>query len=464
MASVQKKPVPRICNQKHVSHQSSRSKSRSFTRRMGERTHEVRAVAAWVEPEPPIRVNRAFNEMTEAVVSAQYEEQRLKKQHQEKNDRLQRFQDQVKFRVKILEQVKKRQQLEKSYRAVELERNIVQQSAFAAEKATSRRDRCSILNQGPMIIHTSSNNNNRCHSYDLRNTPARRIVGLEQHTNQVHKFMNEARKNLMSKKVIGENYQADVLPGGRWKESSTRERSVQRNTTERNGVELDDQDPAPELITTDGADAEQASKHAAFKDQDHSSKRRKGGVLGDIQVNVPDIYPGVVGEEMKKQTVTQRAMFRRLFMDIEREQVKEVTRKKEHRKRIALLKKEKEDNREREEARAKYMIEPRDVATGETQYEMVKRERQEESTVDEQRKRSSDRARKTKETERFVDALRHNLRERIKKRNLQVPPMCSCGETVWDTNPDTCANNCVFYKNPKVYAKALQSLLSSFDL
>jgi coiled-coil domain-containing protein 15 len=53
-------------------------------------------------------------------------------------------------------------------------------------------------------------------------------------------------------------------------------------------------------------------------------------------VNVPDIYPGVVGEEMKKQTVAQRAMFRRLFMDIEREQVKEVKRKKEHRKRIVL--------------------------------------------------------------------------------------------------------------------------------
>ena len=25
--------------------------------------------------------------------------------------------------------------------------------------------------------------------------------------------------------------------------------------------------------------------------------------------------------------------------------------------------------------------------------------------------------------------------------------MCCCGETLWDTNPDTCANNCVFYRN-----------------
>jgi hypothetical protein len=40
---------------------------------------------------------------------------------------------------------------------------------------------------------------------------------------QVHKFLNEARKNLFSRKLIGENFQADVLPGGPWKESSTRE-------------------------------------------------------------------------------------------------------------------------------------------------------------------------------------------------------------------------------------------------
>jgi coiled-coil domain-containing protein 15 len=25
--------------------------------------------------------------------------------------------------------------------------------------------------------------------------------------------------------------------------------------------------------------------------------------------------------------------------------------------------------------------------------------------------------------------------------------LCCCGETLWETNPDTCANNCVFYRN-----------------
>lgn len=35
------------------------------------------------------------------------------------------------------------------------------------------------------------------------------------------------------------------------------------------------------------------------------------------------------------------------------------------------------------------------------------------------------------------------------KRGVELPPLCCCGMTLWDTNPDTCANNCVFYRNPK---------------
>jgi len=49
----------------------------------------------------------------------------------------------------------------------------------------------------------------------------------------------------------------------------------------------------------------------------------------------------------------------------------------------------------------------------------------------------------------FLEALKRNLREKIEKQNLDVPPMCFCGPTVWDTDPDTCANNCIFYKSPK---------------
>lgn len=50
---------------------------------------------------------------------------------------------------------------------------------------------------------------------------------------------------------------------------------------------------------------------------------------------------------------------------------------------------------------------------------------------------------------RFVEALKQQLKEKMDKRGVELPPLCCCGMTLWDTNPDTCANNCVFYRNPK---------------
>ena len=49
---------------------------------------------------------------------------------------------------------------------------------------------------------------------------------------------------------------------------------------------------------------------------------------------MPNIYPGVVCEEERVRTANQRAMYRRLFMDIEREQVKENLRRLEHKQKI----------------------------------------------------------------------------------------------------------------------------------
>ena len=48
---------------------------------------------------------------------------------------------------------------------------------------------------------------------------------------------------------------------------------------------------------------------------------------------------------------------------------------------------------------------------------------------------------------RYLDALRSNLREKMSKQGLELPSLCCCGETLWDTHPDTCANNCFYYKN-----------------
>ena len=50
---------------------------------------------------------------------------------------------------------------------------------------------------------------------------------------------------------------------------------------------------------------------------------------------------------------------------------------------------------------------------------------------------------------RYVKALRSLLIEKVERLGVDVPPLCSCGENIWDTHPDLCANNCPFYKNPK---------------
>ena len=48
---------------------------------------------------------------------------------------------------------------------------------------------------------------------------------------------------------------------------------------------------------------------------------------------------------------------------------------------------------------------------------------------------------------RYLDALRHNLKEKASRRGVALPALCSCGDSLWETNPDTCANNCFFYRN-----------------
>jgi len=51
--------------------------------------------------------------------------------------------------------------------------------------------------------------------------------------------------------------------------------------------------------------------------------------------SVPVVRPGVETEEERMRTRRQHAVYRRLFMDIEREQVKENIRQRSHRQRMA---------------------------------------------------------------------------------------------------------------------------------
>ncbi|KAB0376660.1 hypothetical protein FD755_011104 [Muntiacus reevesi] len=71
---------------------------------------------------------------------------------------------------------------------------------------------------------------------------------------------------------------------------------------------------------------------------------------------------------------------------------------------------------------------------------------------------------KEKEYQRYVEALRAQIQEKMRLYNITLPPLCCCGPDFWDAHPDTCANNCIFYKNHKAYTRALHSVISSCDI
>ncbi|XP_066222567.1 coiled-coil domain-containing protein 15 isoform X2 [Saccopteryx leptura] len=168
---------------------------------------------------------------------------------------------------------------------------------------------------------------------------------------------------------------------------------------------------------------------------------------------------GVDQEEDKKERQKQYLRYRRLFMDIEREQVKEEQRQKEHRKKIAKIKKKKEQQRYDEEQRMLKMHFYEEPCSGEKMSEMLAQLQLEE--IKEAREKRQQRG---KEWQRYIEALRVQIQEKMQLYNITLPPLCCCGPDFWDAHPDTCANNCIFYKNHRAYTRALHSVINSCDI
>uniref|UniRef100_A0A8C3VQS4 Coiled-coil domain containing 15 n=1 Tax=Catagonus wagneri TaxID=51154 RepID=A0A8C3VQS4_9CETA len=170
------------------------------------------------------------------------------------------------------------------------------------------------------------------------------------------------------------------------------------------------------------------------------------------------LQSGVNQEEDKKERQKQYLRYRRLFMDIEREQVKEQQRQNEHRKKIEKIKKRKEQQRYAEEQRILRMNLNEEPCSGEKMSEILAQLQLEEI------KGAKEKQQKEKEYQRYVEALRAQIQEKIQLYNITLPPLCCCGPDFWDAHPDTCANNCIFYKNHRAYTRALHSVINSCDI
>ncbi|XP_044524920.1 coiled-coil domain-containing protein 15 [Gracilinanus agilis] len=183
----------------------------------------------------------------------------------------------------------------------------------------------------------------------------------------------------------------------------------------------------------------------------------QSGLRSEFQ-NLPLFECGIDQEEDKKARQKQYLRYRRLFMDIEREQVKELERQRKFRKKIERVKKWKEQQRCIEEQKILRKTCEEDLNSGVKTCEILADSKLED------KKGAIKKHQRSRECIRYIEALRAQIQEKMRLYNIDLPPLCCCGSDFWDAHPDTCANNCIFYKNHQAYTQALRSVISSCEI
>ena len=193
----------------------------------------------------------------------------------------------------------------------------------------------------------------------------------------------------------------------------------------------------------------------AVTPENKESTRKMGMKSSDphkpVSTNLLRFTPtGRLEAAQKKKAGAQYLLFRRLYSDLEREQVRQRRLQRTHHERVERMKINKEADRRVTEDEVNAMESFTSVSS-EPAVEREKAEQWAEMVALEERRHQLQRA---KEMERYIDALKGRLRDRLALKNASVPPLCSCsGPSVWDAGPDSCANNCVFYRNPRGLSK-----------
>ena len=155
--------------------------------------------------------------------------------------------------------------------------------------------------------------------------------------------------------------------------------------------------------------------------------------------------PDRLALDRRRSQARQLHMFHRLYSHLEREEARQ------RRVRQTLQGNAEQRRRENEIQRrmAEEGEEEEGVVVSVGSWEEEERERLEvwEQTLALERHRH--RLQGARETERYIEALRAQLRQRLASCPTPPPPLCSCASSLWDTHPLTCANNCHFYQNTK---------------
>ncbi|XP_018547646.1 coiled-coil domain-containing protein 15 isoform X1 [Lates calcarifer] len=403
---------------------------------LAERNQAVVAVGAWVED------GQDFLEHPCAL--ALLTEELQAERRRESEESLRRFQDEVRHRVAQRAQVfKKRQQPQTEPLP---DRRIPQQLYRAQHMSVGEK----VMSQGG----------------------AAQQKVMEGSSQESSEGMRQIRLRLAACRMIPHGEMTSDLPGGKWNMSPIRHKAeslVQRAEEE---VREEEEDVQGEEEEEEGDDQFFTSQHECPLVQQKVS----GRVSRDTDKSQPDpgsmsnhrvpqvLWPLADQEELKRQRQSHFLMHRRQFMNIEREQVKENTQHRKHLKRTARIKAEKEQIRLEEErklervrqlAEARQKLEERELLI----LERLRLEEEERATELQRKKKE-----KGKVATRYIEALRAQMKERLCPEKLELPPLCCCATSFWDSHPDTCANNCVFHNNPKAYAQALHSTMLSLNL
>jgi len=246
--------------------------------------------------------------------------------------------------------------------------------------------------------------------------------------------INDAKKNLASKTMLRSKSTdleiqnpEETLPGGNW----------QRTNSE----------------------AQSDAKIRPISAFDGSSKTLPNFVLRSL---LHSYKSSASCQNEHKKRVNQT---RKLFSDLERDQVKNDILKSNEKILMKKLKTEKERERVEKERemnnrkRLHAVLMKRQVDRVDSGPKTVPSSARSTSSINTVELNPKT---KLKELNRYIEALKEQIKEKACKNKIDLPPLCQCNQVncVWEFNPNNCANNCIFYKNPKEYAKALQNLLN----
>ncbi|XP_063034485.1 coiled-coil domain-containing protein 15 isoform X3 [Melospiza melodia melodia] len=376
-------------------------------RALAERNQSVAAVGAWVESAP--------GQQSPAFASASRVEEELKEQQQQKAASLRRFQGEVRQRVNRQARLRRRLELQKAYEAVERE------NSAAVQYSTPWKNTCLFQSLPAAIICAPSG----C-------DPAQ---PEEEHGEPFQQQAAEDPDPCPAAAVPMEESEELLLAGHH---------------------------DLPAELLEQGTAAHGTGQDDGFYIKIEFKKVCGGTVKDSSPPGRPHsecqpplrLWAGVEQEETRKQRQSEFLRCRRLCMALERERVRQRQRQQDRQHRVAQIKRQKENQRRAEEQRMRDVAEQREPSPGEGTWAALAQLQLEERRV-------RDRQQRDKEHVRYLEALRAQMREKVKLCNIDLPPLCSCGSDFWDSHPDTCANNCVFYKNHKAYSQVLHSVISS---